>query len=177
MYSTHCIHVHVCTVYMYCTVHTVYMHCIHVHVCTVLYCIHVHVQYTLYTCTCMYCIHVLYKYFSAILVIMVIFVNTGQPYHLTRLIHKPYHLTRLIHIYMYLMKNAYCTSYIRLYYTSVSRNKPCTVDTCSTGDPLYCGHHWEPCNCPDCRGVLNSGVGTKANVHIRDVSLFQGCPQ
>ena len=25
-------------------------------------------------------------------------------------------------------------------------------------EPLYCGHHWEPSNCPDCRGVLNSGI-------------------
>ena len=23
---------------------------------------------------------------------------------------------------------------------------------------LYCGHHWDPCNCPDFMGVLNSGV-------------------
>ena len=51
---------------------------------------------------------------------------------------------------------------------------------------LYiCGDHWEPFNCPDCRGVLNSGVvlyrittiGTKASVHFREVSLFQRCPQ
>ncbi len=43
-------------------------------------------------------------------------------------------------------------------------------------------HHWEPSNCPDCRGVLNSGVvlykittiGTKASVHIREVSTVRG---
>ena len=23
---------------------------------------------------------------------------------------------------------------------------------------LYCGHHWDPSNCTDCRGVLSSGV-------------------
>ncbi len=38
-------------------------------------------------------------------------------------------------------------------------------------EPLCCGHHWEPSNCPDCRGVLNSEVllyriTTKASVHI-----------
>ena len=39
-------------------------------------------------------------------------------------------------------------------------------------------------NCPDRKGVLNSGIvlyrtatiGTKASVHIREVSLFQKCP-
>ena len=47
-------------------------------------------------------------------------------------------------------------------------------------EPLYCGHHWEQSNCPDCRGALNSGVvlyrittiGTKTSVHIREVSLY-----
>ncbi len=34
---------------------------------------------------------------------------------------------------------------------------PCTCIV----EPLYCGHHWEPSNCPDCRGVLNSGVVCK----------------
>ncbi len=38
------------------------------------------------------------------------------------------------------------------------------------------------CHCPDCRGVLNSGVvlyriTTIGTVHIREVSLFQRCPQ
>ncbi len=41
-------------------------------------------------------------------------------------------------------------------------------------EPLYYGYHWDSCNCPDCRGVLNSGVvlyriatiGTKPSVHI-----------
>ena len=41
----------------------------------------------------------------------------------------------------------------------------------------------DQCNCSDCRGDLNSGVvlyrittvGTKASVHIREVSLFQRC--
>ncbi len=28
---------------------------------------------------------------------------------------------------------------------------------CNSGTST-CGHHWEPSNCPDCRGVLNSGV-------------------
>ncbi len=39
---------------------------------------------------------------------------------------------------------------------------------------LYCGHHWDPSNCLDFRGVLNSGVvlykiatiGTQESVHI-----------
>ncbi len=52
----------------------------------------------------------------------------------------------------------------------------------STGEPLYCGHHWDPSNCPDFRGVLNSGVvlyriatiGTKASVHIKGVSALRG---
>ena len=51
-----------------------------------------------------------------------------------------------------------------------------------TVEPLYCGHHWEPNNCPDCRGVLDSGVvlyritaiGTKAIVHFREVSTVRG---
>ena len=49
-------------------------------------------------------------------------------------------------------------------------------------EPLYCGHHWEQSNCPDCRGALNSGVvlyrittiGTKTSVHIREVSTVRG---
>ena len=43
-----------------------------------------------------------------------------------------------------------------------------------TAEPHYCGHHWDPCNCPDFKGVLNSGVvfyriiaiRTKESVHI-----------
>ena len=54
-----------------------------------------------------------------------------------------------------------------------------------SSNPMYCtctsGQDWKPSNCPDCRGVLNSRVvlyrittiGTKASVHIREVSLFQ----
>ena len=42
-----------------------------------------------------------------------------------------------------------------------------------TVEPLYCRHHWEPSNCPDCRGVFNSRVvlyritttGTIVSVH------------
>ncbi len=59
-----------------------------------------------------------------------------------------------------------------------------TIHTCitSTVEPLYCGHHWGPSNCPDCRGVLNSGVvlyritatGKPESVHIREVSTVRG---
>ena len=46
-----------------------------------------------------------------------------------------------------------------------------------TVEPLYCGHHWDPSSCPDCRGVINSVVlyriatfGTQESVHVSKVS-------
>ena len=41
--------------------------------------------------------------------------------------------------------------------------------TC-TGEPLYCRHHWDPSNCPDCRDVLFIQLGQTK------VSIFEGCP-
>ena len=45
-----------------------------------------------------------------------------------------------------------------------------------TVEPLYCGHHWEPSNYPDCklRGSFSPTIGTKASVHIREVSTVRG---
>ncbi len=43
----------------------------------------------------------------------------------------------------------------------------------NTLEPLYCGHHWDPSNCPDFRGVLNSEVFFVQNCHNCDKSK---CP-
>ena len=44
-----------------------------------------------------------------------------------------------------------------------------------TVEPLYCGHHWEPSNCLDCRGVLNSGV-VLYGMGQKQVSILERCP-
>ena len=51
-----------------------------------------------------------------------------------------------------------------------------------TGEPLYCGQHWDKYKCPDYRGILISGVnlyykaqfGKFASVLNTEVSSFQG---
>ena len=44
----------------------------------------------------------------------------------------------------------------------------------------YCGHHWDPTsNCPDCRGVLNSGVVLYTELQQlghKQVSILKRCP-
>ena len=52
----------------------------------------------------------------------------------------------------------------------------------NTVEPLYSGHPWDKCKCPDYRGVLIAGVdlyykaqfGTFASVLNTGVSSFQG---
>ena len=45
-------------------------------------------------------------------------------------------------------------------------------------EPLYCGNHWDPSNCPDCRGVLNSGVVLYriTTIGTKQVSILERCP-
>ena len=49
-----------------------------------------------------------------------------------------------------------------------------------TGEPLYCGHHWDQQKCPDFRGILNSKVvicTELPQLGQKQVSIFEGCPQ
>ena len=50
--------------------------------------------------------------------------------------------------------------------------------TCSTVEPLYCGHHWDSLNCPDLRGALHVVLCTIVAFGTRGVRgvLISECP-